>query len=106
MKEINEDREKHGKKPFLDDDIKSLETKETTESATDPECGVFHKGEQRKCFAYNALTTCDRHGYILDITVNPGNSSDSTAFDGLYDRLILKFPEIAYLVMDCGFKTT
>ena len=30
---------------------------------------------------------------------------DSTAFDELYDRLILKFPEIHHLVMDCGFKT-
>jgi len=105
MKEINADREAHGKKPFSDDDTKPPETAERTESATDPESGVFQKGEHRRCFAYNALTACDKHGYILDVTVNAGNMQDSTAFDGLYDRLIVKFPEILHVVMDCGFKT-
>ena len=57
MKEINEDREAHGKKPFdnhHDDDRNgsSAEDKTVTESTTDPECGVFHKGEHKKCFAY------------------------------------------------------
>ena len=36
-KEINEDREKHGKKPFSDYDQKPPETKETTKSITDQE---------------------------------------------------------------------
>ena len=93
MEEINADREAHGKKPFSDDDTKSPETWEKTESTTDPESGVFQKGEHRGCFAYNALTACDKHGYILDVTVNAGNINDNTAFDGLYDRLIVKFPE-------------
>ena len=85
MQEINEDREEHEKKPFND----TKPPKETTinESATDPECGVFHKGEHKKCFAYTAQTACDKNGYILDVTVNPGNIHDSVAFDGLYDRL-------------------
>ena len=105
MKEINEDREKHGKKTFSDDDTKPPETSEITESTTDPESGVFHKGKHKKCFAYNALTACDKHGYILDVTISPGNINDSTAFDGLYDRLIRRFPEITHFIMDCGFKT-
>ncbi|MDE7094248.1 MAG: hypothetical protein K2O52_04990, partial [Oscillospiraceae bacterium] len=64
-KEINEDREKHGKKSFSDNDKNLPKTKETTESTTDPESGVFHKGEHKKCFAYTAQTACDKYGYIV-----------------------------------------
>ena len=103
--EINEDREKHGKKPFSDDDRKSLKTKEITESTTDLECGVFHKGEHRKCFADTAQTTCDRYGYILDFTLHAGNIHDSVAFDTLYARLKEKFPQMHDVIMDCGYKT-
>ena len=104
-KEINEDREKQGKKPFSDDEQKPPKTKETTESTTDPECGMFHKGEHRKCFAYTAQTACDKYGYVLDFTLNSGDVHDSTAFDELYARLKEKFSEMHYIVMDCGFKT-
>ena len=45
MAEINEDRENHGKKPF--DGPKPPEEKEITASATDPESGMFHKGEHK-----------------------------------------------------------
>lgn len=103
MKEINEDREAHGKKPF--DDNKPPKEKEVTVSTTDPECGVFHKGEHKKCFAYAAQTACDKHGYIMDVTLNPGNVHDSVAFDGLYDRLTSRFQEIKYAVIDAGYKT-
>ena len=48
--EVNKDREEHGKKPFSDDsDKKPPEEKETVVSTTDPESGVFHKGEHKKC---------------------------------------------------------
>ena len=103
MDEINEERENNGKKPF--DGTKLPETKEITESTTDPECGVFHKGEHKKCMAYTAQTACDKHGYVMDVTLNPGNVHDSVAFDGLYDRLVTKFPEIEAVVMDAGYKT-
>ena len=49
MEEINEDRADHGKKPF--DGTKATEEKAINESTTDPESGVFHKGEHKKCFA-------------------------------------------------------
>ena len=45
MDEINEDREEHGKKPF--DEPKPPEKKTVNESTTDPESGVFHKGEHK-----------------------------------------------------------
>lgn len=86
MKEINEDREDHDKKPFEDNN--PPKEKEINESTTDPECGVFHKGEHKKCFAYTAQTACDKNGYVMDVTVNAGNIHDSVAFDGLYERLV------------------
>lgn len=104
--EINKDREEHDKKPFDDDppDLPPVE-KETVKSATDPDSGVFHKGEHKKCFAYTAQTVCDKHGYILDVTVNPGNTHDSTAFDEIYGRITARFPQINTVVADAGYKT-
>ena len=52
-----------------------------------------------------AETACDEHGYVVDVTVNPGNVHDSVAFDGLYDRMTEKHPEIKAVVMDAGYKT-
>ena len=65
MEEINEERNDHGKKPF--DETKPPEEKEISESTTDPESGVFHKGEHKKCFAYTAQTGCDKNGYVMDV---------------------------------------
>ncbi len=103
MEEINEDRESHNKKPF--DGTKEPEEKVINESTTDPESGVFHKGEHKKCLAYTAQTGCDKNGYVMDVTVNPGNVHDSIAFDELYDRLVEKNPEIETVVADAGYKT-
>lgn len=103
LEEINQDRENHDKKPF--DDNKPPKEKIVNESTTDPECGVFHKGEHNKCFAYAAQTACDKNGYVLDVTLNPGNVHDSVAFDELYDRLCGKFPEMEYMAADAGYKT-
>ena len=105
MEEINEDRENHEKKPFDDTKPPKEEEHEIIESTTDPDCGVFHKGEHQKCFAYTAQTACDKHGYVLGVTVNRGNVHDSVAFDGLYDQLIWHFPQISAFVMDAGYKT-
>lgn len=103
MEEINEERENHHQKPF--DDTKPPKEKEISESKTDPDSGVFHKGEHKKCFAYTAQTACDKNGYIMDTTVNPGNVHDSIAFDALYDRLTERYPEIETIVADAGYKT-
>ncbi len=70
--EINADREKHGKNPFDDkeDDDQNdgnPPTKTVTTSTSDPDAGLFHKGEHKKCFAYGAHTVCDRNNFILDV---------------------------------------
>lgn len=103
MEEINEDRNEHGKKPF--DKSKPHADKEISQSTTDPESGVFHKGEHKKCFAYTAQTGCDKHGYVMEVTVHSGNVHDSVAFDGLYEKLVEKNPEIKAIVADAGYKT-
>lgn len=103
MREINEDREEHGKNPF--DGGKPPEEKIVRESTTDPESGLFHKGEHKKCFAYTAQTGCDKNGYILDTVIVPGNIHDSVSFDPLYDSLTAHFPQVKNIVGDAAYKT-
>ncbi len=64
QKEIAKDREEHGKKPLKEDNAE-LEQKEIKQSTADPDCGVFHKGEHKKVFAYTANVACNSHNYIL-----------------------------------------
>ena len=112
-KEINADREEHGKKPFRDDggddddpsfgDSTVTAVKEQKQSTVDPESGWFHKGEHKEVFAYSVQTACDRHGWIVDYTVHPGNENDSKTFPHLYEKLKTYTPET--MVMDAGYKT-
>lgn len=109
--EINKDRNEHGKKPLKDKDDDNLppseggsgKEKETKESTTDPESGWFRKGEHKNVFAYGIQTACDKNGWILGYTVNPGNLHDSRTFKGLYDKI--KDIGVETLVMDAGYKT-
>ena len=104
--EVNADREEHGKKPFDDDPPNApVEEKEIVTSTTDPDCGVFHKGDHKKCFAYGVQTACDRHNYILGVDVHAGNMHDSIAFDGIYEQVAQRFPVINVVTMDAGYKT-
>lgn len=126
MKEVNADREEHGKKPFHNDDDDNNDTpksskpnkntskkklarrkkmKTVTKSVTDPESGLFVKGDHKRQFAYEAHTACDKHGYILETVVTPGNVHDSVAFDDLYDKVTEKFPEVETVVADSAYKT-
>ena len=107
--EINADREAHGKKPFRDDDDDidgdTISGKIITTSTTDPDAGLFHKGEHQKCFAYGAHTVCDKNNFILGVEVRAGNVHDSTVFDTLYERVAARFPEIEVITMDAAYKT-
>lgn len=109
LEEINADRAAHNKKPFHkdddDDSPKGQEEKTIIESTTDPESGVFHKGEHRKCFAYEAHTMCEKHGYVLEVEVTPGNVHDSVAFDTVFERATEHYPEIEVVTADAGYKT-
>ena len=127
MKEINADREAHGKKPFdngkdsnndkpkkkrdntsnkkLKRRKQEAKKKKVTKSTTDPESGLFVKGEHKKQFAYEAHTACDRNGYVLGVEVTPGNVHDSVAFDDVYDEVTERFPEVETIVADSAYKT-
>jgi len=102
--EINADREAHGKQPLKEKE-RAEGTKEKTVSVTDPECGLYQKGEHEVQFAYEAHTVCDKHGFILGYEVTPGNVHDSVAFDVVYEDVTRKFPEINTLTMDAAYKT-
>lgn len=105
MKEIDEDRKVHGKKSFDDSPGGGIKKeKEITVSTTDPESGMFRKGDHKRCFTYGAHTVCDRHYFILDTVITSGNVHDSTAFDRLYEKGTGRFPEIKTITMDAGYK--
>ena len=119
LKEINEDRINHRKKPLKDinkteimfdeetgEVIENIETKHIKESLTDPESGCFHKGEKEKCFAYTHQTFCDKNGFVLSNTTTAGNIHDSVAFFKAYKVLNEKFKDkIKNICLDAGYVT-
>ena len=76
-----------------------------TRSVTDPDSGLFVKGDHKRQFAYEAHTACDKNGFVLETVVTPGNVHDSVAFDGVYDRVTEAFPEVETIVADSAYKT-
>ena len=110
-KEIENDREQHGKKPLKkkndDDDHDSGSSdgdeKSVIESTVDPESGLFRKGEHKEVFAYVSQTACDQHGWILGYTVHRGNEHDSRTFIDIYRKI--RALDINTLVADAGYKT-
>lgn len=108
LEEIAQDRANQGKKPLKDHDNRgnsgSDETKEVTVSTTDPECGLFVKGEHERCFAYTAHVACDRNNFILAAATSPGNVHDSIMFADVYSQLKARFEEIKSVVVDAGYK--
>ncbi len=108
--EVNAEREKLGKKPIEEDDDDETpkgggKTKEITVSTTDPDSGMFVKGEHERQFAYEAHTACDRKGFVLGVEVTAGNVHDSVAWDSIYGQVTSKFEEAEFIVMDSGYKT-
>lgn len=108
--EVNAEREKLGKKPIEEDEndnhgASGGGTTEKAVSTTDPDAGMFVKGEHERQFAYEVHTACDKRGFILGMEVTAGNIHDSIAWDGVYDQVTAKFEEVTFVVMDAGYKT-
>ena len=105
--EVNAERAKLGKQAFKDSDKDDGEspTEEKTVSKTDPDSGMFVKGEHERQFAYEAHTACDRHGFVLDVEVTAGNVHDSVAWDSVYDSVCARYKQVENVVMDAGYKT-
>lgn len=62
--------------------------KTVVKSTTDPDCGLFVKGDHKKQLAYEAHTACDVHGVVLAVEVTPGTVHDSVAFYDEYDHVV------------------
>lgn len=100
-REVNAEREKLGKKPLEGEDGQDVNTPqegsgpgETTGKAvstTDPDSGMFVKGEHERQFAYEAHTAYDKRGYVLGVEVTAGNVHDSLAWDGVYNCVTSRF---------------
>lgn len=101
--EIDQDRAEHNKKPLKEKEEEK--TKEITVSTTDPDCGLFHKGEHKVEFAYTAHTACDKNNFVLGTKVTAGNVHDSVVFDEVYDDVSNNFTEIEAVAVDAGYKT-
>ncbi len=109
--EVNAEREKLGKAPIEEEDDEDDGTGTTgggtvekTASTTDPESGLFVKGEHERQFAYEAHTACDKRGFILGVKVTAGNVHDSVAWDGIYEE-VTRDLDVKFVVMDAGYKT-
>lgn len=66
---------------------------------------MYVKGEHKRQFAHEAHTACDKHVFVLEAEVTPGNVHDSVAFDKVYDKLAENFPEAETIVADSAYKT-
>lgn len=94
--EINEARVKEGKKPL------SKEMKKEIISRTDPECGMFHKGEKEKQLAYSSQVACDESGWVTNVKVYPGNMNDNNSGADFVED-INKDDEVENYVLDAGY---
>ena len=100
--EINDFRRKIGKDPFDDEEEPECINEETGEvtygktetrtvSLTDPDCGMFIKGEHERQLAYVDMCCCDRNGWHLGFETNPGNMHDSKAFPSFFENVFMKY---------------
>ena len=102
--EITKDRENHGKKPLKEKNTTEEVKKNIKISTTDPESGLFHKGEHKKVFAYASNTACDKNNFILGFEVTPGNVHDSVSFWPIYEKMKREHPNVKGIVVDSGYK--
>ncbi len=117
MEEVNADREDHRKKPFDDDDEPPAPTKKRKDNTSKKKLSrrkkwkkayrnpkhnrsrqrLFVKGDHKRQFAYEDHTARDKHDFVLETIVTPGNVHDSVAFDEVYDRVICpEYQALAY----------
>lgn len=77
--EINEERQRIGKKEFIYEDEEI--TKNTKVSTTDPESGYYHRSHKEKGFMYLDHRTVDgKANIIIDSYITKGNVHDSQPF--------------------------
>ena len=85
--EIEADRVAQGKKPLKDrdDDEESKGGGMATVSTTDPDSGLFRKGEHKTELAYTAHAACDEKNFVSACEATPGNVHGSNEYEKLYN---------------------
>ena len=96
--EINELRVEEGKK-----EIDFNEPKKVTKSLTDPDCGIFHKGEKERQLAYSNQVISDESGWILASEVFAANLHDGVTGQDTVIPYIESHQEVKAAVMDSGY---
>jgi len=100
--EIDQDRHMHGKKPLRKKP--EAPVKEVKISTTDPESGLFVKGEKERVFAYSFHTACDRNGFVLWTKVTPVNVHDSQVFEDVFNQVRQRLGKPYAVAVDAGYK--
>jgi len=106
-KEVNEDRELHGKKELPKREKKDDEGKEIKESTTDPESGYLSREGKPRGFYYLDHRTVDgRSNIITDTYVTAGNVHDSIPYLDRLDYQISHYGfEVKTVGLDAGYFT-
>ena len=104
-KEINEEREKNGEKPFEYKD--ELEEKHIKVSKTDKESGYYHRDNKEKGFMYLDHRTVDHKcNIIVDCHITKGNIHDSVPYINRMEYIKEKFGfDIKKCAVDSGYDT-
>lgn len=104
---IQEDRDKHGKKPLKTKKEVEVE-KQVRHSTTDPESGYLYRENKPEGFFYLDHRTTDiKHNMITDVYVTPGNVHDSVPYLNRLDHQIARFGfQIEAVALDSGYLTT
>ena len=66
---------------------------------------MIRMGESKRKFAYEAHTACDKHGFMMETVVAPGNSEDSAAFGKVYSKVIERIQKTEAIVADSAYKS-
>ena len=75
-KEINEERNKKGKKPFEYKEEQVVKKQKI--NTTDPDSGYYHRDHKEEGFMYLDHRTVDgKNNIIIDCHITPGNTHDS-----------------------------
>ncbi len=105
-KDIDKDREAHGKEP-LKKKLESPKYKETKISTTDPDSGYMVRDGKPKGFFYLDHRTVDgKNNIIVDVHATAGNVNDVDPYVGRLDRILDRFKfNVKYVGLDAGYFT-
>lgn len=106
--DIDEDRERRGRKPLDRSGDPPERTRKVKRSTTDPESGFMHRDGKPKGFFYLDHRTVDGFASIVtDVFVTPGNVTDTEPYVNRLKTQIEKFGfDVRAVGLDAGYNTT